>query len=326
MKPFALGANQLRRFYRGGASIAAFRGLPGDDAGPEDWVASTTAVHGDGDVGLSRLADGTLLRDLIAADPDAFLGPTHVAAYGSDLGVLVKLLDAGERLPLHLHPDDAFARAELGTRYGKTEAWIILEASPGAHVHVGFAREIGDDELTNLVAAQDVDAMVEAMNRLPVSAGDSIFVPAGLAHVIGEGIFLLELQEPSDLSLLLEWKGLMDEAEAFLGLSRKLALTAVTRSRLSHEELERMTSNRGAAFFPSEADRFFRADRIEGESVLEPSFSILVVLDGSAMLDGASFESVPLRRGSTVVVPFAAGSTCVTGTCAAIRCRPPRPS
>ena len=84
------------------------------------------------------------------------------------------------------------------------------------------------DELAGWVQAQDVDAMIGAMNRLPVAAGDAIYVPAGLAHVIGEGILLLELQQPSDLSLLLEWRGVVDsERDAFLGLSAVDALGAV---------------------------------------------------------------------------------------------------
>jgi mannose-6-phosphate isomerase len=69
-----------------------------------------------------------------------------------------------------------------------------------------------------------------------VTPGDSIVVPAGLPHAIGDGILSLELQEPSDLSLLLEWQSLMSETEAFLGLSPGVAPQAVIRSRLSLPE------------------------------------------------------------------------------------------
>ena len=113
-----LPANQLPRFYRGGARIAAFRGLESvDDQAPEDWVASTTVVHGDSQFGLSRLPDGGRLRDAIEADPEAFLGHAHVERFGADPALLVKLLDAGERLPLHLHPD-ARSRSGTSTRAG----------------------------------------------------------------------------------------------------------------------------------------------------------------------------------------------------------------
>ena len=117
------------------------------------------------------------LADVLAGDPEAFFEPAHLSAYGPDPAILIKLLDAGERLPLHFHPDAAFAARHLGSEHGKTEAWVILEAEPGATVHVGFARDVGADELSELVAAQDLEALLEAMNPLAippaVSASDA---------------------------------------------------------------------------------------------------------------------------------------------------------
>ena len=324
MKPLELGANQIHRFYRGGSRIAAFRELPptGDDA-PEDWVASTTTVFGEDELGLSRLDNGVRLRDAFAADPEAFFEPAHRAAYGAEPALLLKLLDAGERLPLHFHPDAAFAAAHLGTSHGKTEAWIILEAEPAACVHVGFSGDLDEHELAERVAGQDVAAFLETMNRLPVAAGDSIFVPAGLPHVIGEGILLLELQEPSDLSLLLEWKGAMREDEAFLGLPRDVALSAVTRSAV---DVEPLTSSRGTSLFPPEADRFFRADIVAEGARLDPAFSVLIVTEGEGELRAGNAGTLAIRRGSVVLLPFASGAAELAGSVRAIRCRPPVPT
>ena len=303
-----LGPNQIRRFYRGGKRIAAFRGLPesSDDA-PEDWVASTTTVHGESDLGLSRLDDGMLLRDVLARDPERFFEPAHRERFGSDPMVLIKLLDAGERLPVHLHPDDAFAAAHLATPYGKTEAWFVLEAEPGASVHLGFRRPVEEDELRELVG----DALLDELNEVPVAAGDSIFVPAGLPHAIGARILLLELQQPSDLSLLLE-------SQQFLGLPPEVALAAVDRSPPDRAALRR---TRGATLFPADADRFFRAELVEGGDRLDAAYSVLVVYAGEGALG-----DVPLRRGSTILVPFADGTIELSGTCRAIRCRPPHPA
>jgi mannose-6-phosphate isomerase len=323
MRPLELGPNQIRRFYRGGARIASFRGLPpSDDDAPEDWIASTTTVFGDSELGLSRLDDGARLADVFAADPDAFFEPEHRAAYGPDPAILIKLLDAGERLPLHLHPDGDFAAAQLGSPHGKTEAWVVLETDPAAAVHVGFSRDVDEDELAANVAGQDVGALIETMNRLPVEPGDSIFVPAGLPHVIGAGILVLELQEPSDLSLLLEWEGLMQEDEALLGLPRDVALGAVTRSAV---DIERLRTTRGASLFPPEADRFFRAELVGGGARLEPAFSVLVFTEGDGELRAENGEPLAVRRGSVVLVPFASGASELTGSCRAIRCRPPMP-
>jgi mannose-6-phosphate isomerase len=320
VRPIELGPNQLERFYRGGPRIAAFRGLPDvGDRGPEDWVGSTTAAFGERELGRSRLPDGRLLADAVAAEPEPFLGPER----GRDVRVLVKLLDAGDRLVVHLHPDDEFARAHLGAATGKSEAWLMLETAADAAVHVGFARDVGEDELAELVEAQDAEALLGALNRLPVAAGDSIFVPAGLPHAIGEGILLLELQQPADLSLLLEWQGIVPEREALLGLPRSLVLSAVRRTQLTPAELELLKSRRGETLFPAEADRFFRADLVAGGSALEPGFSILVVLDGEGELRPEDGKALPLRRGSTVLVPYGAGACELAGSCRAVRCRPP---
>ena len=129
-----------------------------------------------------------------------------MAEYGPDPAVLVKLLDAGERLPVHYHPGRAFAREHLGLRYGKTEAWIILEADPGAAVHVGLKEPLDPQTVRRWVDEQDAGQMLDALHEIPVQAGDGILVPAGTLHAIGGGILLLELQEPTDLSVLVEWK------------------------------------------------------------------------------------------------------------------------
>jgi mannose-6-phosphate isomerase len=300
MQPIELGPNQFPRFYRGGPRIARFRGLPPErEDTPEDWIASTTHAYGE-ENGPSRLPDGTLLADALAADPEAFFEPEHLARYGPQPELLVKLLDAGERLPVHFHPNGEFARAHLDSEHGKTEAWIIVEADGDAAVWLGFARDVAEDELARWVEAQDVGAMLDAMNRVPVAPGDELFVPAGTPHAIGEGILLLELQEPSDLSLLLE-------GDSFLGLPRHGALTAVNRSSYAPQ--------RG---LPPESERFFRADRVAGGDTLATAFSVLVVVDGEG-----SVGSVPARRGSTMLVPYAVGECELRGDLAAIRCRPP---
>ena len=116
------------RFYRGGARIAAFRGEPGPapEREPEDWVASTTTLFGEQALGLSALPDGRLLAEAVVKNPVAWLGQAHVDAFGADTRLLVKLLDAGQRLPVHAHPHVSFASEHLGRAHGKAEAWYIL--------------------------------------------------------------------------------------------------------------------------------------------------------------------------------------------------------
>jgi mannose-6-phosphate isomerase len=332
MRPVVLPPNGIPRFYLGGSEIAALRGTePAGDRVPEDWVGSTTTVFGEDELGLSRLPDGRWLRDAAAADPVAFLGPHHAARRGPDPALLVKLLDAGERLPVHVHPDDAFARRTLRTRYGKTEAWIVIATTkPDASVAAGFREDVTPETLEQWVREQDHDAMLGALNPIPVKPGDAIFVPAGTAHAIGDGVLIVELQQPTDLSVLLEWDGfgITDEEEATLGLGWDVALGCVDLAACDPAPLRGPDPARNgpvSRLLPPAADPFFRAERLAPAPIaaLERGFAIVVVTEGAGALLAEGGEPLPVRRGDTVLVPWDAGHCHLEGDVEAIACRPP---
>jgi mannose-6-phosphate isomerase len=332
--PMLLPANPVFRFYKGGAGIDSFRGVePGSGPGaPEDWVASTTTSFGSDSEGLAALQDGRLLRDLIDSDPAGFLGAAHVAALGSNPGLLVKLLDAGERLSVHFHPDREFARAHLHSEFGKTEAWLILEAEPGAHMHLGLRESIDLQTLNSWVEDQDSEVMLQALNKVPVSAGDALFVPAGTLHTIGSGITLIELQEPSDMSVVVEWRNAgVSNGDEHLQLGWDTILPAAyldvaapihVPARLAEPEKSSLKR-----LLPPEADSYFRAEQLtlhQGEPLqLQPQFSIVIGTGGELTVNCQVGESVQLVTGTAVLIPFGAGMTTLSGAGTAIRCLPP---
>ena len=302
MQPHILPPNVLRHFYAGGERIARLRGLELEsDHMPEEWLGAVNTTF-DGTRGLSRLADGTLVRDAIAADPAAWLGDR------SDPGLLVKLLDAGQRLPVHFHPGREFARAALGSAYGRTEAWLIVEAVPEAAVWVGWTRDVEPGEVRGWMRSQDAGAMLAAMHELPVAAGDAIYVPAGTAHAIGAGILMVELQEPTDLSVLLEWEGFeLSEDDGHLNLGWDRAL----------EALDRRAAPPPRTALPPEAGAFFRAEWLSAPVTLDPRYSILVGLEGEGTLAGLDFG-----RGTVALVPYGAGEVELGGDVRALRASP----
>lgn len=338
MEPIVLGPNQVHRFYRGGPAISELRGLSSeDDHAPEDWVGSATSVFDAGGTGVTVLPDGRPLPEILAADPEAFFGPKHAERFGADPGLLVKLLDAGERLPVHCHPDRTFARRHLDCPWGKTEAWVI--AGVGTRdptVFLGFRRDVDAATLDAWVTGQDRGAMLNAVHRLPVRVGDSVLVPAGVPHAVGEGVFLVELQEPTDFSVLLEWAGFdVDGArDGHMGLGFDVALECVDRSGWGDDELDLLRGGRRASgrpgvemLFPPAADPFFRAERIRprGSAPMPAGFSILIVLGGEGRIEPEAGGVVPLGRGATVMVPFAAGDCRLVGSVEVVRCMPPDP-
>jgi mannose-6-phosphate isomerase len=337
VRPLALPPNPQHRFYRGGERIARLRGLPpGDDHVPEDWVGAVNGAFGDPAAGPARLADGSLLADAVAADPVGFLGREHVAALGADPSLLVKLLDAGERLPVHFHPGRGFAPDELGTAHGKTECWIIVSAEPGAEVRMGFRDPVDAATVRRWVDDQDGEAMLDALRRVPVAPGDALLVPAGTPHAIGAGILLVELQEPTDLSVLMEAEpfGLAGDPAIHLGLGWDRALGALDRSAWDDARLRanrgesRPTGRAGATgLLPAAADPYFRAELLEPDPAaeLDAGFSVLVVVDGAGRLEteGGALDLTP---GATAAVPHGAGAGTLTGRMTALRCRPPEPT
>lgn len=326
-RPIKLPANQPPRFYAGGEAIASLRGIPAVEHGPEDWVASCTTLYGEVSAGLSTLPDGKWLRDAIRADPEAWLGPDA----GAEPALLVKLLDAGQRLPVHCHPSNAFAQQHLSSHYGKTEAWVIVGTTgPDPTVHIGFQEDQDPGTVADWVARQDTDAMLAALNATTVGAGDTVFVPAGVPHAIGAGVFIVELQQPTDLSVMLEWTGFMDSEEGgHLGIGYPTALECVDRSgwkdRLNKVVHRAHQIGQVHDLFGVLAKDFFRAQRlsVRGRVELEPGYSVLVVLDGEADLTTEDGDILALHKGETLVVPYAAGALSIDGRLTAIRCMPP---
>jgi mannose-6-phosphate isomerase len=259
--------------------------------------------------GLSRLADGRLLRDAVAEDPDDWLGAEHVERFGITTGLLVKLLDAAERLPVHAHPDRAFAQAWLGSQFGKTEAWLLL-ATRGAsgEVWVGQREPVEQATYADWLERQDVDALIGSLNRVEVRAGDVVYVPAGVPHAIGAGILIAELQEPTDYSIVCEWQGFpISPDEAHLGLGWETAVRALDLE--AHEPVLHL---------PREARSFFWAD-----GAAEPAgrFAVLLVVEGEGSIDGQA-----ARPGDAFAVPASTEALFVEGELRVLRCLAPDPA
>ena len=298
MRPHRVLPTRVYRFYRGGALIDRLRGEPEQDGEfPEDWVGSVVDAHNPGRdeqlAGLTRLEDGPLLRDAIAADPDAWGTPN----------LLVKLLDPVERLPVHAHPDRAFAQAHLGSRYGKTEAWIVVATRAAqAEVWLGLHEPISREQYRAWIEEQNTQALLESLHPLTVRAGDIVFVPAGVPHAIGAGALIVELQEPTDFSIVCEWEGFPIAADdAHLGLGWDVALDAL-----------RLDAFEPSLGLPEEAASFFAVD-----DRAEPAgrFGVLLVLDGEGAIDGR-----PTRAGDAFVLPAACESFTVDGDIHVLRC------
>ena len=213
-QPLFFAPNRVWRCYTGGALLDRFVGAPTEADGhlPEDWLASTVRAINDEnaqgpDEGLARTrrADGSpgpLLAELAATEAEALFGPDHVARFGRDMALLCKYLDSAVRLPIQCHPDVPLARRLYASAFGKTECWHILDtrqiAGQAPYLLMGFKPGVMREAFAAAVAAQDVRAMEAMLHKLHARPGETYFVPARLPHAIGPGVFMIEVQEPSD--------------------------------------------------------------------------------------------------------------------------------
>ncbi len=331
-QPAKLPSNQFDHFYKGGYRIGKLRNGPGGPMRPEEWIASTTTRFGQQENGLSKLPNGQLLKDAVAADPKSWLGEKHIQRFGISTEILVKLLDPDQRLPVHYHPDQRFAKEKLQLNHGKTEAWIILEAPVGAKVGIGFKNQMAKKEVAALVSNHDSTGLLNSLEFKQVQAGDAVFVPAGVPHAIESGIFVLELQEPTDLSILLEWDGFAvdGDKDGHLNLGFETALDALQLEPLTDKQqgqiISRFESTQSIshAIFKSIADDFFRADYLTGDSRrVEPGFGVFLALAGNGVMKFSNASAIGVNIGDAIVVPHSAGELSIEN-CAGIFSRPPK--
>lgn len=186
----------VRTYAFGGTSIRerlGKAGLPDGDVA-ETWEVSdhpsapATVTHG-------RL-EGQPFHDVVLSYPDDLVGTGWRGPY---FPLLAKFLDGTRALPVHLHADDATARADYGEPNGKTEAWHILWAGVGASILVGVKPGVGPLELEEAIRRADFDAILE---RRQIRTGETVYVPPGVLHSFGPETLVFEIQQTSDIATM----------------------------------------------------------------------------------------------------------------------------
>ena len=206
------------RTYLGGKLLDDLHGAVQTEDGhyPEEWIMSVVSAHNAGreaikDEGLSMVAGVTppvSLKSLIIANPTGFLGREHIACFGCNTGVLVKLIDAAERLTVQAHPDRPTAKALFHSDFGKIECWHILgsriiNGQPPC-IYLGFKPGVTREQWQYLFELQDLPGMLDCLHCFEVHNGDTFLIEGGIPHAIGAGCFLVEIQEPTDYTIRVE--------------------------------------------------------------------------------------------------------------------------
>ena len=181
-------------------------------------------------VAAGELADNTL-PELVEVYMGELVGEKVYERYGTEFPVLLKFLDAREKLSLQVHPNDEFAR-EMHNARGKTELWYVVEADEQGAIYLDFSRALSEEEYDAAVEEGTIERFIR---RRLVHKGEAFLVPAGTIHSIGSGVLLAEVQEPSDITYRIYDWGRVDS----LGHPRELhtALAAEVVSLVPKEGL-----------------------------------------------------------------------------------------
>ena len=305
--PLLLQAAQKEKVW-GGRNLER---LLGKSLPPNTLIGETWEAWEGGLVATGARA-GQTLQSLIDQDADAILG--SAASQRKRFPLLFKFIDARDDLSVQVHPNDEQARAMEGQPFGKTEAWYILDAEPGARLVFGFQRDVQREDV--LAAIQNKN-LVDLLAFVPVQRGDAVFVPAGTVHAIGKGIVLAEIQENSDTTYrFYDWER-NDKGRA-LHIDQSLRVFSGKRieqpkvlSVVLHREGfdERfLVACRYFALTLAEFDR-----RVDGFST-DGKFQILSIIDGAAdILFGPGCASrVPAEQGQTIVLPARLGAYAIS--------------
>lgn len=253
--------------------------------------------------------DGATLQQLVRQNGRELFG-RHDGLMQFPL--LVKFLDARDRLSLQVHPNDIQARIFQPGENGKTEAWVVVSADPGARVFAGLKPHIDQFRFEQHLRDGTVE---ECLHSYEVHPGDCIFIPAGTVHAIGEGIVLAEVQQSSDLTFRLsDWGRLgVDGQPRALHIEESLVCTDFDRGPVNPVVPRSLISLRESASVRYETEELVACDyfvlhRHCATTVMplsqQDSFHALLVLNGNGALTCGA-ETLELQTGTSVLLPAA---------------------
>lgn len=216
----------------------------------------------------------------------------------NDFPLLIKFIDAHDKLSVQVHPDDDITDAN-GIPLGKTEMWYILDADEDAYIIYGLTDGTDAESFKTAFECGDYERVLK---KIPVKAGDCFFIPAGQVHAIGKGILLAEIQQNSDTTYRLYDYGRLDKDGNPRNLHIEKALKVL--KAYSEVDIQKLQYSRGKSTDCLANCDKFSCYRFSGNTTLpaDNKFSVLLFLEGEGSVICNS-EVYPCKAGDTYYVP-----------------------
>lgn len=297
------GGERLKQYYRHDTPAMSNVG--------ETWDVVAMDNERDSEVINGFLEENTL-SELLEVYMGDLVGDAIYEKYGNYFPLMVKLIDATDRLSVQVHPNDELA-GKHDEPAGKTEMWYVMKAEPGAQLMMGFKRQVCEEELHDMCHDGSVEDVLQSYD---VKAGDVFFIPAGMVHAIGKGCLMLEIQQASDTTYRMydymrkdingKYRQLhihesLEAIDYENWMGRKVGYEVKPNEPVSLVECDKFTVNLIELDKPKEyeiaaIDSFILLTCAEGHVTLQYDGDYLTLADGETVL-------IPAEMTSLIIVP-----------------------
>ena len=294
----------VKQIRWGGRRLGTVLGKPIGDS--DDYAESWEVVdHGDDQsVVAGGPHAGRTLSEVVRTAGEDLFGP---GKRRDQFPLLIKFLDASDRLSVQVHPDDALAKRHNPSELGKTEAWVILDATPDAKLWCGLEPGVEEADVRRSLAD---DSMEDVLHAVHVKAGDCVFIPAGTVHAIGEGVLLAEVQQSSDLTFrYYDWGRVgADGQPRQLHIEESIEATDFSRGPVEPVDPRSIDAPiEGQTREHLVLCEFFELTRRQAPAAFDfpddGQLRVVMTMGGTGTLIADGIDDVPLKTGQTVLLP-----------------------
>ena len=291
----------IKDYLWGGTKLKTDFGFETDkDIAAEAWMLS---CHNDGmNIVLNGGHKSKTINEVLDICGKSALG--NKAERFSYFPILIKLIDAKQKLSVQVHPDDNYSLSVEG-EYGKTEMWYVVDCEDGAELVYGFKENISKEEFEKRIKD---NTLTDVCNSVPVHKGDVFFIDAGTLHAIGEGILIAEVQQNSNTTYRVSDYGRLgaDGKPRELHIDKALEITKCEKPQIPYGNIGKVISNGNNIIRELAVCDKFSAKLLNLNERMDiyssDSFISLIVLDGNAIIKWNDGE-INAKKGDSIFIP-----------------------
>lgn len=233
-----------------------------------------------------------------------------------DFPILIKLIDADDKLSVQVHPDDEYAAAHEKDVRGKTEAWYIIDCDDDAELIYGFSDDISKEAFRSAI---ENGTLLDKVNRVKVKPGDVAFISSGTLHAIGKGILLAEVQQSCNTTYrVFDYNRTgLDGKPRELHIEKAVDVTKCCIPENSLDPAGMPVKHDGYTSILLAECKYFTMSLIDTDSLYagesdEKSFTSLIVLDGEGEIKCGD-EEYDIKKGDSIFMPADSGAFYISG-------------